>query len=175
MKTSDALRKTMARNPSHFGSKRNAPPAGSASVSLASIGSMGGSRGAGGTAGRRVVMPPPSSLGAAVGHHLAGEQRHRLADRRVVHDAALVEVADELVHRVGAGEGAHAVDAVVGVAEDPHLAVDVVEVHALHPGEDLLPGLEALDVALAERAQAQTRLAEEAQQARLALLPGPRP
>src|SRR5262249_22930370 len=36
----------------------------------------------------------------AVRHDVAGEARHRLADHRVVHETALVEVADELVHPV---------------------------------------------------------------------------
>ena len=36
-------RKTMARNPSHFGSYRNPAPAGRSSASFASIGSIGGS------------------------------------------------------------------------------------------------------------------------------------
>src|SRR5438552_14041323 len=34
----------------------------------------------------------------AVRHDVAGEARHRLAHQRVVHEAALVEVADEFVH-----------------------------------------------------------------------------
>src|SRR5688500_17699886 len=42
MKTSVSPRKTMARKPSHFGSKRNGPESGSAPASLASIGSIGG-------------------------------------------------------------------------------------------------------------------------------------
>src|SRR5438034_10947102 len=41
MNTSFFVRKTMARKPSHFGSKRNRP-SGIASSSLASIGSIGG-------------------------------------------------------------------------------------------------------------------------------------
>src|SRR5215510_4912163 len=43
--------------------------------------------------------PPPSSL-STVRHHLAREQRHRRLDLLVIQDAALVEVADELVHLV---------------------------------------------------------------------------
>src|SRR5437773_7328723 len=42
MNNSDPPRKTIARNPSHFGSYRNAPT-GSSSASFASIGSIGGS------------------------------------------------------------------------------------------------------------------------------------
>src|SRR4051794_17157143 len=45
MKTSEALRKTIERNPSHLGSKRKFPASGSPSASLASIGSIGGSIG----------------------------------------------------------------------------------------------------------------------------------
>src|SRR4051794_12138504 len=41
MKTSPPPRKTSARNPSHFGSYRNAPT-GSCSIDFASIGSIGG-------------------------------------------------------------------------------------------------------------------------------------
>src|SRR5215210_3573263 len=44
MKRSDSPRNTMARKPSHFGSNRKSPSLGSASVSLASIGSIGGGR-----------------------------------------------------------------------------------------------------------------------------------
>src|ERR1044071_2633844 len=52
MKTSPPARNTIARKPSHFGSIRNVPPsAGSSSVSLANIGSMGG------TTGNDAVMP----------------------------------------------------------------------------------------------------------------------
>ena len=42
MNTSEPPRKTIARNPSHFGSYRNVPAAGSFSASLASMGSIGG-------------------------------------------------------------------------------------------------------------------------------------
>src|SRR3989442_5478244 len=42
MYTSEASRNTIARNPSHLGSKRKLPPSGKASASLASIGSIGG-------------------------------------------------------------------------------------------------------------------------------------
>src|SRR5713101_278817 len=45
MKTSEASRNTIARNPSHLGSKRKLPPSGRASASLASIGSIGGAMG----------------------------------------------------------------------------------------------------------------------------------
>ena len=57
---------------------------------------------------------------AALRHHLSGETRHRLPDHRVVHDPALVEVADELVHPVFAAQRLHPLDAVIGIAEDPH-------------------------------------------------------
>src|SRR5215472_5962821 len=90
---------------------------------------------------RRRADGGPRAASPAVGHHLAGEPRHGLPHRGAVHDATLVEVADELVHLVVAAQGAHALDAVVGVAEHAHLAVDVVEPHALHPGQHLLERL----------------------------------
>src|SRR5687767_6948586 len=45
MYTSEALRKTIARKPSHLGSNRNSPLGGRSSASLASIGSIGGAMG----------------------------------------------------------------------------------------------------------------------------------
>src|SRR2546426_28455 len=45
MYTFEAPRNTMARNPSHLGSNRKLPAGGSASSSLASIGSIGGAMG----------------------------------------------------------------------------------------------------------------------------------
>src|SRR5262249_44593751 len=53
MNTSSALRKTIARKPSHLGSKSHPSPSGNSSASLASIGSIGGSIG-----NRPVVMAP---------------------------------------------------------------------------------------------------------------------
>src|SRR6266511_5366944 len=60
MKTSDAPRKAMARNPSHFGSKRKLPAAGRASASLASMGSIGGATGNASALGCVPTNPPIS-------------------------------------------------------------------------------------------------------------------
>ena len=68
----------------------------------------------------------------------------------MVHDAALVEIADELVHAVFMMELLYSVDAIIRVAEHPDLTVDVVEVYTFDPRQDLTEGLEALDVAVAE-------------------------
>src|SRR5206468_287414 len=67
-------------------------------------------------------------------------------------------------------ERAHPLDAIVGIAEDGHLAVDILVLHLLDPGEYLSKRLEALDVRLAERTQAFSGLTQEVQQARFALL-----
>src|SRR5438093_13461990 len=56
MYTSEAPRNTMARNPSHVGSNRELPAGGSASSSLASIGSIGGAMGKSFLARRDVVI-----------------------------------------------------------------------------------------------------------------------
>src|SRR5712691_9551379 len=111
-----------------------------------------------------------SSSLSAVRHDFAGEERHRLADHRVLHQPALVEVADELVHPVLLLQVVDAPHAVVGIAEDGHLAIEVLVLHALHPGQHLAPGLEALDVGGAERSEPQRRLAQEVQEPRLAVL-----
>src|SRR5688572_29346009 len=78
MNTSFAPRKTMARKPSHFGSKRYSPEAGSLSVSLASIGSIGGAigksaafSGAAGSVGG-VFFVSRRGLMSRVNHKLAG-------------------------------------------------------------------------------------------------------
>src|SRR6187397_2411482 len=61
MNTSASPRNTMARKPSHFGSKRKAPDSGSASASLASMGSIGGAMAAPAMAGT------PGSRESAIG------------------------------------------------------------------------------------------------------------
>ena len=60
--------------------------------------------------------------------------------------------------------------AILRIAEDGHLAVDVLVVHPFHPRQHLAEGLEALDVRAAQRPQPLPGLAQEVQQARLALL-----
>src|SRR5512138_2573663 len=52
--SSSSARKTIARNPSHLGSKRNGPSAGRSSAIFASIGSTGGAT-AGAAAARRAA------------------------------------------------------------------------------------------------------------------------
>src|SRR5262245_22431149 len=56
MNTSPLLRNTMARKPSHFGSNRNASPAGSSSAGFASIGSIGGATGDASASGAGAVL-----------------------------------------------------------------------------------------------------------------------
>src|SRR5262245_9312440 len=107
----------------------------------------------------------------AVRHDVAGEAHHRLADHRVLHESALVEVADELVHPVLLLQVVNTADAVVGIAEDAHLAVEVLVRHALDPRQHLPPRLEALDVGATERAEPQPGLAQEAQEPGFAVLP----
>src|SRR6267143_1907593 len=92
----------------------------------------------------------PSRL-AAMRDDLSGEPRHRLPDHGVVHDPALVEVADELIHPVFAAQRLHALDAVIGVAVDPHLAVEILVFDPLDASQYLAKRLKALDVVLAER------------------------
>src|ERR1700736_6289391 len=116
----------------------------------------------------------PSRL-AAMRDDLSGEPRHRLPDHGVVHDPALVEVADELVHPVFAAQRLHPLNAVIGVAEDAHLAVEILVLDALDAGQHLAKRLEAPDVGLAEGPQPLRRLAQKAQEPRLAILTCLRP
>src|SRR5271157_5093031 len=55
---------------------------------------------------------------AAVGDDFLGEAGHRVEDERMVHDPALVEIADELVHAVFAPQRLDSVDAIGGIAKD---------------------------------------------------------
>src|SRR5262245_9773551 len=91
----------------------------------------------------RVIGWPPSlavpwsTALPAMRHHVSREQRHGLSDQGVFHEPALVEVADELVHAVLPLQGPHPFHAVLGIAEDGHLAIDVLVPDPLHAGQDL--------------------------------------
>jgi hypothetical protein len=71
----------------------------------------------------------------------------------MIHDSALIEIANELVHSVFTPQLSHALDAIVRIAEDAHLAVEILVLDVLDPRQDLAKRLEALDVGLAERPQ----------------------
>ena len=64
----------------------------------------------------------------------------------VVHDPTLVEVADELVDAVLASQGLHALDAVIGIAKDADLAVEILVFDPLEPSENLAKGLETSEI-----------------------------
>ena len=85
--------------------------------------------------------------------HFAGEQRHRLLDHGMVHDPALIEVANEFVHSVFTPQRPNPLDAIIGIAKDPHLSVQILVLYVLDTGEDLTECLKALDVGFAERPQ----------------------
>src|SRR6516225_4277379 len=99
----------------------------------------------------------------AMRHDLLGEQRHRLPYQGMVHDPALVEIANELVHPVFALEGAHPFDAEIGIAEDAHFALDILVADPLDAGEHLAERLEAADVGFADRPQPLAGFAQKAQ------------
>jgi len=104
--------------------------------------------------------------------HISGEQRHRVLDHGVVHDSALIEIANELVHRILTMELLHPVYTIIGIAEHPDLAVEVFVLHTFEPGQDLAEGLKSLDVGLAEGSVQPGGLTQKAQQTRLAVLAG---
>ena len=81
----------------------------------------------------------------------------------MVHDAALIEIADELVHAVLVLQGAHPLDAVIGIAEYAHLAVHIGIGHPLDARQHLAEGLETFDVGLPQRPQSLGGLAQKAQ------------
>jgi len=64
----------------------------------------------------------------------------------MVHDPALVEVADELVDAILTSQGPHALDAVIGIAEDADLAVEILVFDPLEPSENLAKGLETSEI-----------------------------
>src|ERR1700756_2258790 len=116
----------------------------------------------------------PSSYGcviqlSAMGRHLSGEQRHRVLDQGVVHDAALVEIANELVHPVLTTELLYSVYAITGIAKHPDLTVEVLVLYAFEAGQNLAEGLETLDVGVAEGSVQLRGLTQKAQQTRLAV------
>src|SRR3954466_16061604 len=108
---------------------------------------------------------------SAMRHYLLGEEGHRLPNHGMVHNAALIEIADELVHPVLALEGAHPLDAKIGIAEDPHLALYVLVANPLYACEDLPERLEAAEVGLADRPQPLGGFAQKAEQSGLGILP----
>src|SRR5215469_92606 len=107
----------------------------------------------------------------AMRHDLLGEQGHRLPDQGMIHDPALVEIANEFVHSVFAFERAHPFDAEIRIAEDTHLALDVLVANLLDAGEHLAERLETADVGLADRPQPLAGFAQKPQQSWLCLLP----
>src|SRR5713101_5039817 len=109
-----------------------------------------------------------ATLLPAMRHDLPGEQGHGLSDHGRVHQPALVEIADELVHAVLAAQFAYPFDAILRIAKHAHLAVDVGERHAVHAGQYLAECLEALDVVVAQWPQPLAGLAHKAHQPRLA-------
>src|SRR5271154_6597840 len=74
-------------------------------------------------------------------HHLEGKRRHRLSDHGMIHDPALVEVADKLVQPIFAAQRLHPIDTIIGITEYPYLAVEVFVLHPLERGQDLAKGL----------------------------------
>src|SRR5690606_10447945 len=87
MKTSSRPRKTSARKPSHFGSYKKSPAEGSASVSFASIGSIGGASGQPRSAGApSAALFSPFARGdraeRAIAPPLIGRTRARRAQGR---------------------------------------------------------------------------------------------
>jgi hypothetical protein len=101
--------------------------------------------------------------------HLFGEQSHRVLDHGVVHDPALIEIANELVHAVLTTEFLYPVYAITGIAEHPDLAVEIFVLHAFESGQDLAERLKPLDVGVAERSVQPRGLTQKAQQTRLAV------
>ena len=93
----------------------------------------------------------------------------------MVHDAALIEIANELVHPVLTTELLYSVYAITGIAEHPNLAVEVFVLHTFEPGQDLAEGFESLDVGVAQGSVQPSGLTEKAQQTRLAVLARLRP
>jgi hypothetical protein len=57
-------------------------------------------------------------------HHLSGERRHRPSDHGMIHDPTLIEVTDELVNPIFALKRTHSLDAVIGIAKYPYLAIE---------------------------------------------------
>src|SRR5258708_20417469 len=92
---------------------------------------------------------PYPPLLPAMRHDLLGEQSHRFSDHGGVHQPALIEIADELVHAVVAAQFPHPLDTIIRIAEHAHLAIDVGERHAVHAGQHLAECLEPLDVVVA--------------------------
>ena len=101
----------------------------------------------------------------------SAEQRHRLFDERMVHQTALVEVADELVEAILRPQFLYPGNAVVRVAEYTHFAIQIGVGHACHAGAHLAKRLEALIVKLGCRQRRLRGNAQEAHQARLTLRP----
>ena len=87
----------------------------------------------------------------------------------MVHDAALVEIANELIHPVLTTELLYSVYAITGITKHPDLAVEVFVLHTFEPGQDLTEGLKSLDVGLTEGSVQRRSLAQKAQQTRLAV------
>ena len=90
----------------------------------------------------------------------------------MIHDPALVEVADKLVQPIFAAQRLHPIDTIIGITEYPYLAVEVFVLHTFEPGQDLAEGLKSLDVGLAEGSVQPGGLTQKAQQTRLAVLAG---
>ncbi len=104
--------------------------------------------------------------------HLFGEQCHGLLHHGVVHDPALIEVADELVHSVFPTQRLHPLYAIIRIPKHAHFAVEVLVFHAFDPREDLPERLKALDVCFAEGAEPFRGLAQETKKAGLATWTG---
>ena len=82
--------------------------------------------------------------------HLLGEQFHRLFDHGMLHDPALIEVANKLIHPVLATQRLHPLYAIVRIAKHTHFSVEILVPHAFDSGQDLPKGLKALDICLTE-------------------------
>ena len=112
---------------------------------------------------------------SAMRDYISGEQRHRVLDQGMVHDAALIEIANELVHPVLTTELLYSVYTITGIAKYPDLTVEVLVLYAFEAGQDLAEGLETLDVGVAEGSVQPRGLTQKAQETSLAVLARLRP